>query len=81
MVVRVATCRDTPSWAASAPAQASKPQAPVDDGAKAAALLEGKDAPAASAAVRYVVQVGAFSDGGGLVSASCKNFSMVSPWG
>ena len=48
---------------ASAPAQASKPQAPVDDGAKAAALLEGKDAPAASAAVRYVVQVGAFSDG------------------
>ena len=41
---------------------AAKPQAPTDDGAKAAALLEGKDVVAA-AVIRYVVQVGAFSDG------------------
>ena len=45
-----------------APVEAAKPQAPTDDGTKAAALLEGKDA-AATAVVRYVVQVGAFSDG------------------
>lgn len=37
----------------------------VDDGAKAQALLEGKyaDKPAAAGASRFVVQVGAFSDG------------------
>ena len=50
------------------------PAAPADDGAKARALLEGKEAvkaasaptaasaPAAAAAGRFVVQIGAFSD-------------------
>lgn len=48
---------------------ADKPPAvPSDDGAKARALLEGKEAvkaasaPAAAAAGRFVVQIGAFSD-------------------
>lgn len=43
---------------------AAKPAAAADDGAKARALLDGKDeAPAAPAATgRFVVQVGAFSD-------------------
>jgi DedD protein len=46
-----------------------KAPARVDDGAKARALLEGKDAPAeakpasaAAAANRYIVQIGAYSD-------------------
>lgn len=40
---------------------AAKPAAPADDGAKARALLDGKEeAPAATG--RFVVQVGAFSD-------------------
>ena len=45
-----------------------KPPAPVDDGAKAQALLEGKDvqkpasSPAAAVAGRFVVQIGAYSD-------------------
>jgi len=44
------------------------PAAPADDGAKARALLEGKEAvkaasaPAAAVAGRFVVQIGAFSD-------------------
>ncbi len=44
------------------------PAAPADDGAKARALLEGKEAakaasaPAAAATSRFVVQIGAFSD-------------------
>ena len=44
------------------------PAAPSDDGAKARALLEGKEAvkaasaPAAAVAGRFVVQIGAFSD-------------------
>jgi DedD protein len=50
---------------------ADKPPARADDGAKAQALLEGKEAPqktastpaAAAAASRFVVQIGAFSDG------------------
>ena len=49
---------------------ADKPPARSDDGAKARALLEGRDAPAAkpvtstvtAASSRFVVQVGAFSD-------------------
>ncbi len=43
---------------------ATKPGAEADDGAKARALLEGKDeaSAATSAAGRFVVQVGAFSD-------------------
>ena len=49
---------------------ADKPPARTDDGAKAQALLEGKDtttqkpasSPVAAAAARYVVQIGAFSD-------------------
>ncbi|MES2952674.1 MAG: SPOR domain-containing protein [Pseudomonadota bacterium] len=47
-----------------------KPPARADDGAKAQALLEGKDtaqkaasSPAAAAAGRFIVQIGAFSDG------------------
>ncbi|APW37358.1 sporulation protein [Rhodoferax koreense] len=40
-----------------------KPVAKADEsGARAKALLEGKDAPSASADARFVVQVGAFSD-------------------
>ncbi len=46
-----------------APAAAVKPVAAAGDGAKAAALLAGGEASAASAtAGRFVVQVGAFSD-------------------
>jgi DedD protein len=43
---------------------ADKAPARADDGAKAQALLEGKDAqkPVAAAAGRFVVQIGAFSD-------------------
>ncbi len=44
---------------------AEKPAAKVDEGAKAQALLEGKDAPAKqppAAAGRFVVQVGAFAE-------------------
>ena len=60
-----------PEKPASKPADkpADKPPAvPVDDGAKARALLEGKEAvkaasaPAADATSRFVVQIGAFSD-------------------
>lgn len=48
---------------------ADKPPARVDDGAKARALLEGKDAPPAAkpasavvAASRFIVQIGAYSE-------------------
>lgn len=47
---------------------ADKPPARVDDGAKAQALLEGREvqvpasAPSAAAAGRFVVQIGAYSD-------------------
>ena len=39
-----------------------KPAAKPDDGAKAKALLEGKEAAGAAAEGRFVVQVGAFAD-------------------
>lgn len=42
---------------------AAKPSSTGSDGARAQALLEGRDpAPAAAAAARYIVQVGAFSE-------------------
>lgn len=56
-----------PEKTASKPAD-KPPAAPSDDGAKARALLEGKEAvkaasaPAAAVTGRFVVQVGAFSD-------------------
>jgi DedD protein len=42
--------------------EAGKPAAKPDDGAKAKALLEGKENAAAAAEGRFVVQVGAFAD-------------------
>lgn len=38
-----------------------KPKAPANDGARAQALLEGRE-PAAAAAARFIVQVGAYSE-------------------
>ena len=56
----VAPAKPTPLPVTAAPA---KPAAAADEGAKAAALLAGEEAPVASAAAgRFVVQVGAFSD-------------------
>lgn len=40
---------------------ADKPKAPANDGARAQALLEGKE-PAPAAASRYIVQVGAYGE-------------------
>ena len=56
----VQPARPTPLPVAAPPA---KPAASADEGAKAAALLAGQQAPAAAAVQgRFVVQVGAFSD-------------------
>ena len=41
---------------------ADKPKAASNDGARAQALLEGKEPAAASTGARYIVQVGAFSE-------------------
>lgn len=73
--VAVASAVAAPAPAAVKPVVKAEPKplekptaAPADDGAKARALLDGKEAvqaasaPAASVAARFVVQIGAFSD-------------------
>lgn len=65
---REAARRDTSAAPIEPPIAAAsaepRPAAVVSDGARAKALLEGKPTPVASAAGRFIVQVGAFADAG-----------------
>jgi len=73
-VAPVSIPRPVPASAAARPVQKpAEPKTPVavSDGARAKALLEGKD-PAAAPAPRYVVQVGAFADAATAQEARAK---------
>jgi len=73
-VASAPTPRPAPASAVAKPVQKpAEPKSPaaVSDGARAKALLEGKD-PAAAPAPRYVVQVGAFADAAAAQEARAK---------